>query len=311
MPRKPISRVEDVLNDATFIESLRWLGELNEPWMSIVPVQPSGFRAEINVRRVPALIAELLRGPNADNEAATLYAVSRWLRGQPRIFRPTSEQAESLGRVDVPFELKDYEQPYEAILVEVPYEPFRGVVCCRASQDVLLLAALAVSEGDMGVAICQKDGVSIDYFLQKMDDSLDPLRDAVVASERLAINAMLSLMSFGHKIEPAYPKAQAEDEALVRRGGDVGARASRRVGLALQQVGFTSPVVIRRSTPSSAIGPPTGRSTRPHWVRGHWKQQAYGPHMSLRKPKLIRPYLTHADVGAVPVGPVSVYVDRR
>lgn len=56
----------------------------------------------------------------------------------------------------------------------------------------------------------------------------------------------------------------------------------------------------------------TGRETRPHWRRGHWRMQPHGPKHSLRKAKLIMPMLIRKDrlsddaeheVGTYEVGP--------
>lgn len=308
---RPICRPEDLIHDEVMLEQLRWLGNLAVPWLTVEPTPPDGFRCQFYDGKIPFDVG--VASVRSPNEATSLYAVSRWLRGQPRICRPTTEQSEALAEVEINLELKDYSQPFEAVCVETPYAPFRAVVCCQPSPDVLILNVIGdFTAGDVGVCLRQEEGRTIESFLALMDPDLDPYKAAVIASERLALNMMLALSNFGCKSQPAYPKAQAADESLSKRTDEVGKRAARRVLLALQEVSFANTVVIRKPSRPPEVGDsvPTGRTTRPHWVRGHWKMAACGVGFSERRPVLVRPYLTHAEMGISPVRP-TVYVDKR
>jgi hypothetical protein len=54
-----------------------------------------------------------------------------------------------------------------------------------------------------------------------------------------------------------------------------------------QQIGFR--VQLESSTAPDGIPGKEGKSPKPHWRRGHWAQQPYGPNRALRKPVLRPP----------------------
>jgi len=73
--------------------------------------------------------------------------------------------------------------------------------------------------------------------------------------------------------------------------GQLQKRVQRRQGTTSQE--FWSPPILgedyRGRSPDTDLGG-THNSPRFHWVRGFWRNQAYGPESSLRKRQWIKPF---------------------
>jgi hypothetical protein len=147
-----------------------------------------------------------------------------------------------------------------------------------------------------------EDKITRDYG----EDSYFPLvphspEERLVTAEamRVAVNSMLLLMQQGCKhLGPAneslYRRLQHYLEMARKRGEGI-AEAQRALRIVPQLYGFDQEIVrheeVREGSGSRGDG--DGPPVRPHWRRGHWKMQPYGPGRSERKRILIKPILVN------------------
>lgn len=309
-----VNRIEDVIPPGQLLDELRHLSASPEPWFRMVPLEYPTFRCEITAK-LPPLIRRLSsesRDTQNGHELAGLLAISRWIK-HPVVIRPTQEQAESLKETSIDLELTDYEQPFEAVLVETPgCGDFYGCLCYKAEPEVMVTHLMSRNPLDWIVTpIRHREGVKLERAVSTLyDESLTDLLVQSRHAQRLALNLCLCLVNFGHKTEPLLPKQLRDDRELSKRNDDKGERARLRVKESLMRCDFKEPIIIRRATEKGSEDTDTGRHVKSHWVRGHWKMQPHGPGMSLRRKTLIRPYLTHAQEYQ-PTGAVTPYQDRR
>jgi hypothetical protein len=111
-------------------------------------------------------------------------------------------------------------------------------------------------------------------------------------------------------LEPQLPKEVANDRHLALEKGERGERARRRLRTAVYRVSTVHDVVVRRHRAGDKLPGQEGYRLSPHWRRGHWKMQAYGEGLSLRRRILIAPYPVNQPGGSTP-GDVTAYHDRR
>jgi hypothetical protein len=114
---------------------------------------------------------------------------------------------------------------------------------------------------------------------------------------------MLLLMEYGSEALPPDNPSHVERlrRHLAKAQGGKGKgnveEAERRLRQVPQVYGFNQDVVLAGHvhTPEHASGLGEGGWTvSPHWRRGHWRGQRYGPQLSLLKRILIKPVLVHA-----------------
>lgn len=312
-----INRVEDLINHRALIDELHALAALPRMWADIEntatgtsdPVGWGEFRILMRVGALPPLVA--YGTSYRANDLAGMMALTAWLKDAPKIVRPTAEQAESLAQVAVTLELRDLSQPFPAVLVDFRVGPFVACLCYRYSEDILITSLTSHdNRNDIVTLIRHAPGRPVEEFLLKVEDGLeDTVRDSL-AAQRIAINLLQSMMTFGCTCAPLQPKQHAEDRVWAKEDSERGRRARVRVREALYRLDFPHKVVIRRPSPRAEDASPTGRTTAPHWVRGHWKRQPCGPGGKDRKNVLIAPYLTGADEYQ-PTQRPTVYVDGR
>jgi len=120
---------------------------------------------------------------------------------------------------------------------------------------------------------------------------------------RHIVNALLTIDSGGIEPENAYPSGAPEDlteKALSDRPGarkaDQRLRAARKADQRLRAEGFVR--LKRYEVPQQGeSASASGKSISPHWRRGHWRKQHYGPAKSLVKRIRIAPTIINAGKG--------------
>jgi hypothetical protein len=144
-----------------------------------------------------------------------------------------------------------------------------------------------------------------DYSTLYPDNGSELSRDesqVSTACRRIALNSMLLLMEQGcRRIGPDNPHYAARlqrylEKARKRRDGvGVADRNLRAVPVRYDLERTIDLSVTERIATPASDSATTGRTVSPHWRRGHWRMQAHGPAMTLRKRILIRPVLIHKD----------------
>lgn len=231
------------------------------------------------------------------SEWLAMKAGSWWLGGGPKVFKPTKLQLEALKQIEVNILLEDYAQPYPALLVQINEGPFYAVICYFCETERVLVCSI-MSKGhihDITTTIATTKNFIEESLVVYDDDCLDVCAHAHRAC-RIAINACLALAHYGNHLQYLFPKEVQRDRHYAQEQSERGQRARDRLHLAVQIASFDQEVKIHREAKRGEPGEPTGHEMPPHWRRGHWAMQPYGPSSSLRKRILRKPVMVRSDL---------------
>jgi hypothetical protein len=300
-------------------------------WLSVSPGENNDYRIDADwhplaalgtTQRSLSLLASHCKNNQMDFDGATLLLTVRAcgvaLAQGPKIFYPTAEQWESMEEVELHLPMKDYRQPYPAMVVAIP-EPCRQ----RLSEENDLPLAqcprcVLLHQDKQGyVFVTMKLGThcavpEMSYFfvtnfetsryedfeevlvLRQKQSRLGPLATEAEhgfcnPAARAALNLLLMLTYFGHwSLGPSNPiahKKHRKNPKLAKYAlGD------------FETIGMKQDIVLRKEiVHKGEPGEPTGTHVRPHWRRGHWRQQRHGAGLALTKLLFISPVLVRAD----------------
>ena len=152
--------------------------------------------------------------------------------------------------------------------------------CC----DRLVALVGATDRGDTPVG-AWLEGVLIPVADELSNDYFQPMHAAVSYVVKLFLYmALKQARAIEHR---------EYDEALRRAAG----RGERKRGKLLQRSAalFNGIMVGPDSAPSAPVGQGAGGGVAPHWRRGHFRMQPYGPGRQERKLIFVAPVLIHAD----------------
>lgn len=233
-----------------------------------------------------------------------LKALAEWLFLGPKIFYPTQEQQDALKQIDINLNLTDYSQPYPALLIALDIPPFNSCLVVHEPESRIIIASLYSAENKEDItttiADCNTENL-IEDSIRKFDTTV-PAAMAALAPLALhvALNSCLALSNFESRLAYLLPKEVERDRKTGREHSERGLRARRRVSLALQVATFAQEIALHRSESSQSHpeseSNPTGRAMPPHWRRGHWRMQAWGPKLCFRKRVLIPPVMVRKDL---------------
>lgn len=284
-------RVNELIPQILVDELLRVV-KLDKDWVRWEDVAENGFDYRAYVT-VPTKIKEFC---TSGADYFSMKATSHWLYNGPKIFRPTKEQCAAMEQVDVNLLLEDYSQPYPAIMILLDYQPFHSVLCYREEQ--ILVCVLMSKSNIYDITSCHHSrNQLIESSLSKFDPECKKYGAQANKALRVACNCCLALSHYGHHTDYLYPQEAARDKRLARENTERGAKARKRLPLAVQQVTFSQEVVLHKTeSHCSSNGEGTGKEVSCHWRRGHWASQCYGPKNTLRKRILRPPVLVRADL---------------
>jgi hypothetical protein len=225
----------------------------------------------------------------------------------PRVFRPNLQQCRDLEEVEIPFGVADYFQPYPVMLVEFPpeYTTAQRTLLYHNEQRNFILALTEFTAEDSFAAVFHPARTLEETLATKPTTSaeaaIDPPAVGVADQEkpiRCALNMCLLLTAGGFSMTPEETVATRQLRTLAkshipekRRRGRQGLREQVHVLTLDQDIKVTARKAYE-ALPASEKGEPK----RPHWRRGHTRQQAYGPGWSLHRTIRVPPVLVHPDL---------------
>ena len=270
----------------------------------------------------------LLNAPyENDKEQLLTYAISKSLAEGPKMFRPTLLQCKAFENTVVGVPFSQYAQPYETLLIEFP-EDYRqlkmeeGLKKCPRyiiswynRERQLIMVACQYDYADdriVGLLSLQPEHDTIETLLtaplyfEADGTTAEDVSDFQTAQmfERIAINLNLLIMygdckrivtpldksAWKHyrEMKKRYERNRDKERLAGLRDWGVGQIDEVKFSQEelAQQIGFRVQLV---PDPPTEPGGGTHASPKPHWRRGHWAQQPYGPNSSLRKPVLRPP----------------------
>ena len=240
---------------------------------------------------------------SSGSDAAGLYSANKWLEHGPKIYCPTNELCAMFENIDVNIELKDYSQPFETIFIATDtIKPFIGVICTYEAEREIAIFNLISSnhKHDIVSVLRHREGLAIEESIAKFyhDCTAEEKKDAHRLL-RVTINACLMLSGTETHTEFMLAKEMERDIGLSNQKGEKGERAKQRLKRAkktgLQEIKPITEIRVKKAKPKTEESNTTGVKMRPHWRRGHWVMQPYGPGRTLRKRILRAPVLIHAD----------------
>jgi hypothetical protein len=251
-----------------------------------------------------------------------LHIASQVLGTGQKTLRLSQVFCESFEQTDVTVPFREYRQPFETMVIELPAKyaedkfvpgapeyPTSIAVYHDESQKVMAFDVNLCNAVVSFLLPYNSDDIIEDYVQQmKAVPSPDAGFDTIEANRRwapffrIALNAMLA-MTYGidgNKVTPTSQQRLAKKAIQKRAAGKDKCIAHRaRLHLAALPTYFQFDQKIKAfdeqpSPPQSPSGT-SGSPKKPHWRRGHWRQQAVGQGRVERELRWIRPMLIRAD----------------
>lgn len=251
-----------------------------------------------------------------------------------KIIEPNGEQCEALANVRINMTLGEYEQPYPLTVVTLP-ESFRAemeetyeipcptYVACyhhRESRGIYLITfepksyKQQITEDLIPHHFAKlfepKPEAVIEDQLEDTDEvvgylSLNDKESALVARiSRVAMNINLMMTYLGvreienHDLERLKRQAQGSPKSAAKRKKIRQAREQLEEEKLTQYIAFDQQIEFATreedKEPSQDQGG-THASPRPHWRKGHFRMQPFGPQNSQRKRIYIKPVMVRGD----------------
>jgi hypothetical protein len=118
---------------------------------------------------------------------------------------------------------------------------------------------------------------------------------------RLVVNAICYVTAYPEDVKDELPNGAPE--RLVKTAGlKLGSKDQKKAISKLEQLGFRPVHFCGREFVSRVRLGADGQLRGPGWTRGHWRNQAWGPKLTLRRLQWIMPYRTGVDEGDAEFG---------
>jgi len=235
------------------------------------------------------------------------YVMSRMLSEGPKVFAFDALTCEALENFDLSVSTADYLQPFPSVVVELPGDytrkrvvPFEEgkhapdfIIARHEPEAGCVLVTMHMTSGQVLTRLLKLDPA---WTLEEMwgkakrtwgeSDSLGmtPEETALGSSlTKLALNVSLMATAYGMKsLGPANPSHHEKLKRyakLARKRGREVEKADLEVRLVPVRYAFAQEVTLyrkERDTGQHRAGE-SGWTVSPHWRRGHWRWQAFGP----------------------------------
>lgn len=298
-----IDRVSDII-PKSMVGPLTELGKTD--WAVLEMTGPE--TSAIHVKDYPDFIEPMMKTPH---DKLAVFSIAKWLAPGPKTLRLTDLQCQALAETELRLPPEDYRQPFPALLVDFGkgfverHEVGPRCVLCYHQPPFLCFLVFSRDNKHDVISGLRLDLVKdLEETISKYHDTVTP-EEAEASTEalRVAINANLLLVNYGHTVSPLLPVERASNERLARRGNE---KARERLSYDLFRVDFEQNTVVYDVQEPSPVGIGTHASPRPHWRRGHWRRQHHGKGGELVKNVFIRPVLVKGIGKVIP----ATYVRR-
>lgn len=256
-----------------------------------------------------------LRDAKLHTEAIWTWTVTRLLASGPKLFRPTLEQCMAMAEVEIDIPTNEYRQAYPVVIYQYPDEfaeymkeklgvqrfPKMAVAHHSVEYKFIQVSSMFEDSGSITAMIPERPGESIEQILtRRADDHRDDNEPEFMLGEtlqRIALNFSLMMTHFSVKHKPLNPDEWRKHQGMIRKPktkatGEKLALADVQIIEFEQHVEMYEERVERTRSESEA----TGRHVKPHWRKGHWRMQAHGPQLTLRKRMFIKPLMVRKEL---------------
>jgi len=298
----------------SLVPFLTYVGKYD--WIKAQPLPGNGTRLVRHLPDVPQEFDDELLLVEAvdDLTLTTLFAASRALASGQKLLRPTYEQCAALEQVELTITFDDYQQPYPALFVEVPESHQREltqrfgvrcpstVLCHHDKSSGYIFCITNAHDGTFPIVDILPPRPNYSTIEQALNAPADEGADIEQSRvlQRVAMNLCILLTLTGvRQLGPADPQRIANLRKVVRgskrRMSDVERRLKEGMPTLItfeQKIDFYT----RKSgDDAQALDDPsyTGRKNKPHWRKGFYKMQPFGPGRSQRKLIFIAPVLVN------------------
>jgi hypothetical protein len=250
----------------------------------------------------------------AGDPTTTLFTqtVARALADGPKIFCPAFDQCLALENTEANVTFDFYKQPFPTMIIELPKEYREHLKQEFNSREVPqyvlayqhtngMLALTAWINRDNVIVNCMSPSgryESIEDAIVKNRRSDDLDFKIAEITQRLALNFSLMMTMLGVKIVGPLDQEAFKRNTRHAKGDDPkkAARARKFLESTVYLCEFQQQIKFYDVSHEGKGGTGEGtgqehRSPKPHWRRGHFRQQAHGPQMTLRKLVFIKPVM--------------------
>jgi len=294
-----------LLNEASRYGN-RFVGEVASVLLSCSRFRPNGL--------VPENVATV--------RSQHLFIASQVLATGQKTLLLSQELCESFENTEVGVTFREYRQPFDTMVIELPANYAEGKVIEGVADYPLYVALHHIQQErlllvDLGF---RNTTTLINSLMYQPDDIIEELVQKVVTTQdhaivddaakiqrvmplfRIAFNAMLA-MTYGidgNKCAPLPPQQQTKKSLRKRTECKDKVVAHRaRLHLAALPTFFRFDQTIKafdvQQSPAKSPSSTTGSPKKPHWRRGHWRQQRVGQGRVEHELRWIRPKLIRAD----------------
>lgn len=253
-----------------------------------------------------------------------LLALSRSIAGGPKVFQPTVEDCEALENTACTMAFEDYKQPFPVVIIELPkeyrqklakmwnqpkgpshvivhHEPEKGFITVNAFFDRgNIISHITPARPEYKTI---EDAITYNQDKPEVRGAGDDFKVAELA-QRLAVNFCMVMVLLGVRqtgpLDPdAYNKAKKMSRRKDRHHRELGQKlvnsAMFKVEFIEQKIKlFEEEFIEPRKQDEKTSTDIVHASPKPHWRRGHYRQQPCGHQFTLRKLVFIKPILVMA-----------------
>lgn len=248
---------------------------------------------------------------------ANMYLATQFLKNGPKILNVNDEYAAAFINTDINVELPDYDQPFPTMFVMLPKQFGESFMTKEKRQKPeMVLVHHDKSATSMIISVQFSDGQRVTCLIHK-DHSIDQQLDEVLPTEydgsigitdeekvickiayRVAINALLLADGNYEQKGPHNADHLAKLKSYVSRAKSQEKREQAELECHLHPYlfEFEQTVQTYSRSKSDQESDNNGTKKRPHWRRGHYRQQKVGEGRTDTRRVRIPPILVNADL---------------
>lgn len=266
---------------------------------------------------------ELVLSNPGTTSTHALYQLADCYANGPKIFNLNKLDFEALENVDLNICVKDYNQPFKTIVINLPEKYMEKrlfnqndiadcvVITHEKELEILFVTIILKSKELYGFMLADTD-ITIEQAIKILNTearnvgNLPVTNDERVSADnicRAILNATLFVDDYGYK--KIGPENQSYYDRLVRynqvakkqKNKDKIIKTQNEINSHPIVYSFVQEVELYKTHTESSVAEPgePSKVISPHWRRGHYRMQVYGPYNTLRKRIRIAPILVNKD----------------